>query len=77
MSEKCCIAHGRRVHKILFNPLTKKNYTILLTWSQGRCIKCQRFLGLHQHKYCTNCSIKRKAAISKKAYIFKKHNYTL
>jgi rRNA maturation endonuclease Nob1 len=27
----------------------------LVTWSQRRCEKCQRFLNKHQQKYCASC----------------------
>jgi hypothetical protein len=28
----------------------------LSTWSQRRCVKCQRFLSKNQNKYCANCA---------------------
>ena len=27
----------------------------LVTWSQRRCEKCQRFLAIHQQKFCAKC----------------------
>jgi len=28
----------------------------LVSWSQKRCIKCQRFLSKFQRKYCSRCT---------------------
>jgi hypothetical protein len=35
-----------------------KTTHLLLSWSQKRCIKCQRFLAKHQKEYCAECAKK-------------------
>lgn len=40
----------------------------LVTWSQRRCIKCQRFLSKKQQKYCKPCSDKVKLEYNKDRY---------
>jgi hypothetical protein len=34
------------------------SHNVLETWIQGRCLICQRFLGLRQEKHCSRCRIK-------------------
>ena len=31
---------------------------ILVTWSQRRCLRCQKFLSKRQEKHCSECAIK-------------------
>ena len=37
------------------NHVKGKRVISLLSWSQRRCVKCQRFLSKKQQKYCSKC----------------------
>jgi hypothetical protein len=37
------------------NRSTYYSHGVLRSWNQRRCLKCQRFLGKRQGKYCSRC----------------------